>query len=397
MTTVRATRVRAYAALTWCGASAVAIALAVARYQGAMREPQPDFVGFFLPAARAVAEGGSPYAVDGYFYTPWVALLLAPIAEAPWAAEAWTVARLVAGLAACLVAAVAFAPGRTWWERPALFALAAATLLYSIPVSLELWAGQPNLLVLLGLVCAAGAASRGRALAAGVWAGAVAAVKTWTVLFLVWFLRRGAPARGRSLVGVAIVGAATLGLALVLGGPAGVWAMVTGPFRGAEQPLLAANSVWGIGRMLFSDTPVGSPLVVSPALQITVTVASLIVVLGLMIVSLRRPGPAAIALFNVVLLVLLLLPVSHYYYLILGLPALWWWAAEAARAPRRLVPWAAVAVLGIWWLVTFRIAPEGGGFTSTTWTSLLRIFSFSLLAAAFSVVAAARLGRAARA
>jgi hypothetical protein len=374
----------------------VVAVLAIARYRAAMREPQPDFVGIFLPAARAVAAGHSPYLVDGYFYTPWVAVLLAPVAHAPWVAQAWTIVRLVAATAACLVGALAFTPGRAAWIRAGVFAFAGVTVFYSVPMSLELWAGQPNMFVLLSLVCAAAAAIRGRGVATGVWLGVVAAVKSWSALILVWLLRRDAPLRSRSWLGVAIVGAATVGLAMLLGGVPAVWAMLTGPLRGADQPLLAANSVWGVGRMLFSSTPVGAPVVVSPVLQASLTGVALAGVLALLAVSLWWPGPAAIALFDVVLLVLLLLPVSHYYYLLLALPALWWWFAEAIRAPRRVASWVALAVLATWWVIVFRIAPEGGGFTSTTWPSLLRIFSFTLIAAGVSVIAAARLHRAER-
>jgi hypothetical protein len=232
--------------LAWTAAAVVVVALAIARYHAAMREPQPDFVGIFLPAARAVADGHSPYLVAGYYYTPWVAVLLAPVAHASWVAQAWTIARLVVAAAVCLIGALAFTPGRAGWIRAGVFAFAGAT------------------------------------------------------------------------------------------------------------------------------------------------------VLALLAVSLWRPGPAAIALFDVVLLVLLLLPVSHYYYLLLALPALWWWFAEAIRAPRRVGSWVAVSVLATWWVVVFRVAPEGGGFTSTTWPSLLRIFSFTLIAACVSVVAAARLHTAER-
>lgn len=366
------------------------VALMVVRYPAAMAEPQPDFVGIFLPAARAVAEGRSPYVVDGYFYTPWVAVILAPISHAPWAQEVWTIARIAAGVVACLVAALAFTRHRPAWVRAAIFAVASGTLLYSVPMSLELWAGQPNMFVLLALVCAIAADARGRSMATGVWLGVVAVVKSWSALILVWILRRGARGRARAWLGVAIVAAATLAAAAFLGGPAAVWAMVTNPLRGADQPLLAADSVWGVARMLFGVTAVGAPLVVSSFLQGAASVVGLIAVLGLLAISLWRPGPPAIALFDIVLLVLLLLPVSHYYYLLLGLPALWWWLAEATRTPRRVWPWVATAALGAWWIFVFRVAPAGGGFTSTTWPSLLRIFAFTLIAVTVSVVAAAR-------
>lgn len=372
----------------WAAAVAIAVALAVVRYRAALTAGQPDFEGFFLPAARAVASGRSPYSVDGYFYTPLVAVVLAPFAHVEWAAEAWTALRIAAGLGAC-VAATATASAIPWHRRGWVFAVAVVTLFWSWPATLELWAGQPNLLVLLALTLAALASSGGRPLASGVWLGIVVAVKSWTGLFLVWLLRRGAPDRLRSWIGVGVVGLVTVAGAVILGGGQAVRDMIFGPLSGSEQPLLAANSVWGVSRMLFSRTPVGEPLVVSPAAQTATIVCGLIVVIGLLIVLLRRPGAAPIALYNTAFLVILLLPVSHYFYLLLPLPALWWWLVETVRDPRDRMCWIAVAATLVWWVVCFRISPEGDGFMTTTWPSLLRVFTATLVAAAVSIICAA--------
>jgi uncharacterized SAM-binding protein YcdF (DUF218 family) len=67
--------------LIWLVASALSIALALQRFSEAAFDAQPDLTGFFLPAARAIVVGESPYTVAGYFYSPLVALLLAPFAD----------------------------------------------------------------------------------------------------------------------------------------------------------------------------------------------------------------------------------------------------------------------------------------------------------------------------
>jgi hypothetical protein len=57
--------------------------------------------------------------------------------------------------------------------------------------------------------------------------------------------------------------------------------------------------------------------------------------------------------------------------------------------PRSTIAWVGHSVLALWWIVVFRIAPEGDGFMATTWPSLLRMFGACLVAATVSVVCAA--------
>ncbi len=42
-----------------------------------------DFRGAFLPAAEAIVNGGSPYAVAGYVYPPQLAFVLTPLTVLP--------------------------------------------------------------------------------------------------------------------------------------------------------------------------------------------------------------------------------------------------------------------------------------------------------------------------
>lgn len=380
-------------AVVWAAAIGAAAWLAVVRYTDAVASDQPDLTGFFIPAAEAIAAGLSPYSVPGYYYPPVVALLLAPFAGRAGVAEYWTVLRLVAAVLFCFVATLAFTPRARWRRRGWLMIVAVISLFYCWPVVFELWAGQPNLLVALALAGAALAQSRGASFAAGLLIGASAVVKGWTAIFAIWIARRNAPRRLRELGGLVAAGGIALVLALLVGGPRAVVDMISSPLKGSEQPALAANSIWGISRMLFSRTTVGEPLLVSPPLQVALAALLGVVLVGLLIIILRWPGDASAALFNCVLVVLLLLPVSHYYYLVLALPVLWWWVARLLADRRDRVALVVTLLLAFWWVTVFRLPPSGDGFMTTTWPSLLRVFGVSLVAAAASVIGAAMIDR----
>ena len=57
-----------------------------------------DFRGAFLPAAEAIADGGSPYAVVGYVYPPQLAFVLTPLTVLPHDAAALVALFASAGL-----------------------------------------------------------------------------------------------------------------------------------------------------------------------------------------------------------------------------------------------------------------------------------------------------------
>ena len=310
------------------------------------------------------------------------------IRDSDWAAEAWTAARIAAGALCCVVAVVAFTPSRAWLRRGLLTSFAVVSLFYSWPATLELWAGQPNLFAMLPLAAAALAHRRGSNGLTGLLLGLPAAIKTWPALFLVWLFRRGSGAGVRSWLGVAIAASTAVIPAIALGGWQGLLDMVAVPLRGADQPDLAANSVWGIARLLFQASSVGEPLLVSPLLQSVTSAALALLVLGLGALILTRPGNASIALYNLAFVIILLLPLSHYFYLLYPLPALWWWVAQIVLHPRWRTGWYVATVLLLWWVVVFRIAPAGDGFATTTWQSLTRIFVATLVAAIVSAVGA---------
>lgn len=377
-------------ALAWGAACIVAVTLGLQRYAASTNAGQPDLGTYFLPAAQAIVGGESPWSVAGYFYSPLVALLLVPVADGSIAVEYWTALRLLAGAASCVLAAFAFVPRGAWFRAGIVAVVALVTLLWSWPTTVSLWLGQVELIVLLSLAATAYFHSRGHRYASGIALGAAAVLKTWPALFVFWLVRRRWRTRARYWAGVATAAIAAVIMAVLVGGFPGVVDMVSSPFRGADQEL-AANSVWGVGRLLFSANPMAEPVVDSSALRWTVSVVLALCVLALLATTLIWPGPGPIALFNLVLLVILLLPVSHFFYLILALPALWWWVARAVDDPRRVECWVVLGVLALWWVAAFRVSPDGDGLASTSWRSLLLVFTTSLAAATASVIGASRI------
>jgi hypothetical protein len=377
--------------LGWVGAWCVALFLGWKRFESATAgDGGPDFERVFLGAARAVLEGTSPYDVAGYVYSPFVAFLLVPIAEQPWARTAWIAVLVAAGLVACLAATLASVRPTHPLHRPLVFVLATGTLFLSWTLSLELWMGQVDVLVLLAVALAMLAAAHGIRGGAGLSLGLAALVKTWPAALVLWLLRRPLRGRGLDWLGVVAAGALAVGLALAVGGVPAVVDMVAAPIRMSSQPLVA-YSVWGAGTILFTDSGLAEPVLVSDALSLAVRGALAAWVVGLLVVTLRRPGSPVISLLNVAFVVVLLLPVSHYVYLLLPLPALWWWAARVLETPRRWQPWAVTLVLLAWWYLAMRRIPPGDTYLTTDTQSFLLIFGSTLAAATVSVVAASRL------
>lgn len=374
----------------WIMVGVVAATLGYVRFDQATGITNYDLSTFFLPAAQAIVAGGSPYDVHGYFYSPLVALLLAPFSDQVWVQEYWILLLILAGIAAGVLCAIAFTPRTAPAHAGVLAGFAVVTLLWSWQASLDLWLGQTEYLVMLSLAATALLTARHRPVWGTAALSIAAVIKTWPALFLVWILRRGARSRGREWMVISLVGALTALLTLAIAGPRGVIDMVTAPFVGANQPTLAALSAWGLPRVLFSSTPVATPLWESPAAQIVLTVLLVTVIVALVFLVLRHPGHDVIAMFNIVFLVVLLLPVSHYFYMMYALPTLWWWTSRVLRSPRSRLAWTAWGVLMVWWVVVFRIEPDGNGATTTTWEWVVRVVGLSLLAVTVSTIAAAR-------
>lgn len=380
----------AIALLAWAVAVTVAIVLGAIRYKAAISTGQPDLAKFFLPAAQEIVAGRSPYNISGYYYTPFVALILTPMAHSNLVVQYWTGLRLCAAIAACVVSAVAIIP--TNCRRAGILAtITIITLLWSWPATLDLWMGQVQFLVLLSLAIVAWANVHSRRFATGFFLGVSALLKSWSGLFMLWLLRDGRRTRRRQWLGALCTLFLAVLSALLVGGPKAVRAMVLAPLDGDDQPRLASYSVWGISRMLWSTNPVGLPIKDAPTMRTLMALVLLAWVVILLVINIRRPGPAQISLFNLVFIVILLMPVSHYTYVIYPLPALWWWTGRMLSDRRDRSSWIAFLALLVWWIMVFRISPAGDGAAITTWQSILRVFASTLIAATVSIIAAARI------
>lgn len=384
-------RSRVNAVWAWVAAWTVALTLGVIRFRMAMSSAsRPDFEDYFLPAARAVRSGVSPYTVEGYIYSPLLAVLLAPVAFAPWVVTAWTVLLVGLAILSCWVAAHAVSPGLASAQRAGLFALASVTLMTSWALTMELWQGQVHLLILFAVTTAMLAASSARRGIAGASLAFAAAIKTWPAFLLVWLVRRPLLRRLPEWNGALAVGAIVAVLAVVVAGPRAFADIAGATARGSDQPLVA-YTVWGAGKVLFTQSPLATPVLVSPMLQVLTTVVLGAWVCGLLLTILRLPGDPVLALPNVAFCTLLLLPVSHYVYLLIPLPALWWWVAQVLRSPRQWRPWVVAFALFIWWYLALRHIPPTGPDATTQTGSFALILGSTLLAATFSVAGGARL------
>lgn len=99
-----------------------------------------DLINYFLPAARALLRGQSPYTVPGFYSPPWALLPFVPLA---WLPDRWAVGAFALLLVlACLVLARWL--GVAWW--------ASAAFLLSAPVVFSVWTCNVDALVLLALL-----------------------------------------------------------------------------------------------------------------------------------------------------------------------------------------------------------------------------------------------------
>lgn len=374
----------------WLGVGGLTAALLVRRYIDATADTGLDLESFYLPAARAVAAGDSPYDTEGYVYTPLIAFLLAPFTNTPWIADAWKALLLAVAVIACILGVLASTPRGSTVHRAVVLGVAVVSVLYSWPMAHDLWYGQPNAFVLLAMTAAMLAHTRDRRGLAGFALGVGVLVKTWPGGLLLWLSRAPLRFRAREWQGVGL--AALIGLALILtvDGPRALRDLARVTFRYSDQDLVA-YSVWGAADFLFSDQDHSVPIMVSPVLGGAVAWTLALVLLGLLALLLRRPGDPVVALPNLMFLLILLIPVAHGGYMVLAAPVLWWWVAYALRDPRRLTAWLPATVLGIWWVVSMRVARSGVEGTSAQAQYIL-ILAVTLAAVTTSIVCASRLG-----
>lgn len=360
----------------WAATSALAGLLVVQRYREALAGGVGIDLDVWLAAARVVRGGGDPYTVPGYTYTPLMAWLLLPLTDRHAAMAVWTAASLLAGLLAIAFVVMAHRRRLPGLRAPLLAAVAAATLMYSRVLTIDLYLGQAQLLLLSLLALAALLGSRRPALSAAVLAIA-ALLKTWPAIIGVWLARKDAPPRIRA--GLAALGVVVAFCAVWVWelGPGSVGSMIATTIRFGEQPL-NVYSVWYFSRQWPPSHGAPTPVRDAPPLGQAITAILLLLVVGLIILAVLRPDTPSLALWNIAAATTLLIPVSHPAYRLLVLPLLWVWCAELLGRGSRVRPAIAVAVLSLWWVLGFRV-PEttiGSGWPQ-----------FAIVVATFAVVA----------
>lgn len=318
----------------------------------------PDFDPFFLPAARAILAGDSPYTVYGYVHPPMTAAIVAVLESLPGrAVEPWLALQTVAASGSCILLVWTFTPGMRLWLRSALLAFAFVTLLSTRTTLRVYYMGQSDFLVLLGLAMCVFAFRRGRPYWAGVALGLPAMVKLWPALFCVWVFSRGLSSRRAIVMGVTSTGLATIAMTMVWGGVGGVADLLGAAARLSNQGTTSFSAL-GAAEGLFSDASADAEaLHVSTTLLWLSAAALTLIFLGGLFVALRKLEDHVLGLLCVVAFVLLLIPVSHFVYQISALPILWYWAARLPRLradPLVLVPF---LTSSIWWFVYFYWTP----------------------------------------
>ena len=141
--------------------------------------------------------------------------------------------------------------------------------------------------------------------------------------------------------------------------------------------------------MLFSNSGLAHPVIVSAPLQVMCTAALLIWVVGLLAVTLRTSGDRVMCTWNVTFCIVLLLPVSHLAYTLYCLPVLWLWASRILEGERHswkqfLVP----AVLFVWWIVQTKSWPDSGSSSEIGAAHYCIVFVANFVACSASVIGA---------
>jgi hypothetical protein len=352
-----------------------------------LRRPMTD-LQVYLRAAWAARVGGDIYAVTDdhrwhYHYPPLLAVLAAPLADAPPGADRagllpfaasvalWyclSVAALVAGVHALAAALepLAVPGGRRWWALRALPLLACLP-----PVLATLMRGQVNLMLLAALCLAGAAGLRGRPWRAGLWLAAAACLKVIPALLIVYPLWRrdyrclGGCALGL-LAGLALIPAAWFGPARaaayfaewcdVLVRPA----LGTGGDHTRDRELIGATATdsQSLGSILhntlYLDRATRPPRHGAPVrLAHWLGGAAMFAVTLLAAGRAGGHGPRPLLLLGALALVMVLLsPVCHLHYFCLALPLImgltaWAWEVNgSARLGAGLTMLLAVNFLG---------------------------------------------------
>ena len=337
----------------WAVVAALAVFLMVQRYRDALATGVGMDLGFWLDAVDILRGGGDPYDAEWYTYTPLTAWVLLLFPDRATAMAVWTTVQLAAGAAAIGFVVAAHRRILPAWRAPLVAGLAVFTLFYSKVLSIELFLGQ-NQLMIMALLAAAVLVANRRPVIAGMLLAVAALVKTWPLLFGVWLVRSGARNRIRAILAWLATMVAFAVVMVITLGPASIPRLIERTLALREQPL-AVYSVWFFARHRQASGESPTPFAEAAPAGQAVTLVLLVCMLGLIVLALLRPGTASLAMWNLSGAVVLLLPVSHPFYRLLILPLLWVWCAELLGRRAKVLPSIAVASLGLWWVLTARI------------------------------------------
>lgn len=374
--------------LAWTTVAVLAVFLVVQRYSDALASGVGMDLGFWLDAAELARTGRDPYGAEWYTYSPLTAWMLIPFADRAAAMAFWTAFQLCCGLVAIGCVVAAHRRILPTWRAPLIAAVAVVTLLYSNVLSLELFLGQNQQLIMALLAIAVLVAGRWPALSGAVL-GVAALVKTWPVLIGVWLIRAGARHRLRAVlawVGTMAVFAVVMMLVL---GPSVIGRLVERTSALREQPL-AVYSVWYFARQWPASGGDPIPFDQAPLAGQSLTLVLAAFTAGLIVLALMRPGTASLAMWNITGAVVLLLPVSHAFYRLLILPLLWVWCAELIGRSGRLASAASFATLSLWWLLSSRLVDPAD---HSGWLPMIVVVATLVAVAVSTVLAAARSAR----
>ena len=385
----------------WVVVAALTVVLVQRRYDSTVVGAVGNDFKIFLHSARLVAAGHSPYDARGLFvYPPMLAVLLAPFSHAAtvdlW--YAWTILELVALVVGVAAFVAAVAPGLPSWIPPLLFAFCAFTATHFWPLTVGMYLGQADAFVFAALMVSMLAASRRMPASRGGFVGVAGLLKAWPAAVGLAIFQRGAERWRRAAIAFVITIAFAPILTLVLGGWSGFTSFVDAVLGAGTGQHLVNHSVWGAPQLLFSDSGLARPVVVSLPLQVLVTGVLLVWVVALLVVALRTAGDAVMCTANVTFCIVLLLPTSHLAYALYCIPVLWIWTARSLRGwglERRFMPRDVVITGGLllWWLVLTETWPDVGSSADISSLRYCVVFAANLVACTVSVIGASAAGR----
>jgi hypothetical protein len=377
--------------MLWVLAAAVTAVLIHQRYRAAVSGSIGSDFLIYLRAAHLVATGHSPYQSNGAFvYPPTLALLLAPFTHQPpiRVFRAWTLLELAALIVGVSAFVAMQAPKLRSWLLPILFIICVVTVFHFWPLTLGLFLGQADAFVFSALMLSTWAATQDWPATRGVFIGLAGLLKTWPAAVILSLGQRGTKRRLRAVAAFVVTALVAPILALAFGGGSGLVDFVKSVVSARSQHLVS-DSVWGAPSLLFSNSGLARPVIVSVPMQVVVTAVLLIWVVGLLVVALRTSGDKVMCTWNVTFCIVLLLPVSHLAYTLYCLPVLWVWVSYVMESKR--LTWHQLLVpvfLFLWWIVQTKAWPDSGSSAAISSIHYCVVFTANLIACTVSVLGA---------